>query len=194
MNDQPDLTQPADDVTALAALEQTASALVDPTIAADVIEQGLNFIYTNEGEHLEAVLDDIQLSVNALVANADDLGAKLQAAVAMAKTLREQRESARQALQDLQDAIVNHDLSHPEIDGLIDSLTESITWEIEEQIWDVLWEHVIDRITDESPLDYTQANHLLDILTGGEVAHDSPVWREITEWIDFVDQQSGYIE
>ncbi len=191
MSEQPDTIQANDD---LGALEQVANVPPDLTIHTDVIEQGLNFIFHNGGDHLDAVLDDIQYSTNALVNQAQDVLDKLQAAVAMAKTLRGQREAARRKLAELQEAIADHDTTHPELNNLVDSLTESITWEIEEQIWDMIWEHTIDRITDESPLDYTQANRLLAILTEGEVEHDASVWARLTAWINDVDREIGYIE
>ena len=192
MTDQP--TTQADEAIALAALEQAANAVVDPTIAADVIVDGLNFLYDNGAEDQGVVLDDIQAQASALVTSVQQLDTHLKSAVSLAATLREQRESARQKLAELKTAIEDHDKGNPQIEMLIDDLEETIVEETQFYIWEAMWEHVIDRIFDETPLHYDKASRLLAVLTEGELAHDSPLWTELVEWLDFVERELGYEE
>ena len=192
MTDQP--TTQADEAIALAALEQAANAVVDPTIAADVIVDGLNFLYDNGAEDQGVVLDDIQAQASALVTSVQQLDTHLKSAVSLAATLREQRESARQKLAELKTAIEDRDKGNPQIEMLIDDLEETIVEETQFYIWEAMWEHVIDRIFDETPLHYDKASRLLAVLTEGELAHDSPLWTELVEWLDFVERELGYEE
>lgn len=183
MSDQPDLIQ-GDDSAALATLEQVANGIIDPTIQGDVIIQGLNFIYANGGDHLGPVLDDIQISTDTLIGTIGQLGSHLKAAATLAATWREQREAARQQLDDLKTAIAEQDSTNPEIADLIMCIEESINEESMCYYWEMAWEYVIERIGDSSPLSFSQVNRLMDILTGDELPHNSPRWNELNEWID----------
>lgn len=122
------------------------------------------------------------------------LDAHLTSAVSLAQTLRQQREGARAALDGLKTALDERDRDHPVIEQLLEDLEEEINEGLMFDLWDMTWDYVTERIFEETPLSYTQASRLLDILTGGELDHESPLWNEITEWIAFVDRELGYGE
>jgi len=162
--------------TELALLEETMRSLPVPARAAEIISDGLNFLYDNGADDQAEVLEDIHRAASAMLQTTQQINQGFGAALHIAKALREQ---ARRTLADLKEAIETCDTDVPEIEGLAEMLRE----EQDEMLWYTLDDILLDQITCNTPLDYREGNHLLAVLEGGDLDSDHYLWDELRDWI-----------
>lgn len=168
------------ETVALATLQAASSALVDPSAAVDTIVNALDYLHT-AGAH-PAALDDIHGSATALVDSIQQLDTNLHSAVTLAQTLRDQRETARQALDDLKTAIKDADRDVPEIETLCETLEQMAMDWLSYSLFDE-WEGLINELINVTPLDEIEAGHLVNILGSEDLPMDHHLWGELSDWI-----------
>lgn len=182
MSDHPN--PPVDNTeTDLALLEETMRSLPVPAHAAEIISDGLNFLYENGADDKAEVLEDIHRAASAMLQTTQQINQGFGAALHIAKSLREQREEARQALSDLRKALDQIDLDHEDVAAVWEAAEECFN---EDQLWyifDLMYEEVAERIYGSSPLLLTEAHELLDVLTGGRLDEGHYLWDELRGWM-----------
>lgn len=170
-------THHPDPETQLALLEQDAAYLADPSPAVETIADGLEYLHAT-GASPDALVA-IQDGAAYLVEVVQQHNQALQGALALARKVREQRDQTRQALDELRRALDEIDTSVPEIEQLYEYVTENA----EMGFLEMMWEFLTDHIMMTSPLEYYEANELLDILTGDVILDDSPLWADLRDWM-----------
>lgn len=161
----------------LAMIEQDAAYLADPSPAVENIAASLDYLY-NTGASPDALIA-IQDNAAYLVETIQQHNQALQGALALARKIREQRDQTRQVLDELRHALDEIDTSVPEVEQLYEYVTE----EAEMGILEMMWEYLGDHIMMASPLEYYEANELLDILTGDVIDEASPLWADLRDWM-----------
>ena len=171
---------PVDTENELAVLEETVRGLQVPTHAAELIADALNFLADHGAGHQVAVLDDVYTAASQMLTTAQKLDQGFRASLAIAKTLRQQREDTRRALADLQRAIEECDVENPDIEALAESIRE----EQDEMLWYALDDMLAENIAENSPLTYTESWELMNMLTyGSNFDQGHYLWDELRDWI-----------
>ena len=178
-NEQP----PVDTENELAVLEETVRGLQVPTHAAELIADALNFLAEHGADQQVAVLDDVYTAASQMLTTAQKLDQGFRASLAIAQTIRQQREDARQTLADLKEAMSDVDTSVPEIDDLWQTIEEIINEENENYLYDAMHELIVDQIACDSGLEYIEAVTLLNLLTDGSIDENSDLWDELRDWM-----------
>jgi hypothetical protein len=168
------------ETAALTTLEARASALADPSAAIDTIVNALD--YLDESGADPAALDEIHASAEELVESIQALDNISKDSVDLAKSLRQQREEARQALAELKEAIESADTSVPEIEMLWSAVEESNMEWLMYSLFDE-WERIVDELINVTPLDEDEARSLISVLASEDLPADSPLWDDLRDWI-----------
>lgn len=169
----------------LLAIQQRVVALADPSALVDGVLADLDRLYQDGAD--PGVLNAIEDSTADLLAHARQLHDTVTATVELARTLRTQREEARQALDELRSAVRTVDTDVPEIEELYEAIEETTM----EWLWDTIYEQIYDQIVINSPLHWNEAVDLISLLTEGELADDHPLWNEVREWLDAARRETG---
>ncbi len=164
--------------TELAVLEETVHNLAIPVQSAELIADALNFLAEHGADDKAAVLNDIYDATSAMLQTAQQLDQGFRASLNIAKTLRQQREDARQALADLKEAIDTCDVENPEIEALAESIRE----EQDEMLWYFFEEMLIDHLVDDTPLTYQEGSRFIQALR--EIDAGDVLIAELKEWIE----------
>ena len=166
----------------LAVVQEAVSVLANPIPVLEDIEAELDIL--NDEEADPEALNAIHNNAVTLLDSQQRLATAFMTTLeALAKALKDQREAARKALDELKNAIDDVDLNVPEVERLATMIKEM---QSEDQMWyfdDMAWEHVEEGIVESSPLDYTEASGLLSMLTDGEIEHDHYLWDELRDWM-----------
>jgi len=174
---------PVDTENELAVLEETVRGLQVPTHAAELIADALNFLAEHGADQQVAVLDDVYTAASQMLTTAQKLDQGFRASLAIAQTIRQQREDTRQTLADLKEAMSDVDTSVPEIDDLWQTIEEIINEENENYLYDAMHELIVDQIACDSGLEYIEAVTLLNLLTDGSIDENSDLWDELRDWM-----------
>jgi methyl-accepting chemotaxis protein len=175
VNDTPDYS------AQLATVERQVEALADTGQVVEQMAGALDYLYETgaDATALQAVSDN----ASQLLETNQQLDQALKSVAEIARTIQQQRDATRQALSELKAAIEQADTGVPEISDLYESLSEMAQEDAETYLMEVLWEIVVDNITSTTSLSYSEAVELTDLLTGGLIEEDHPVWQELREWI-----------
>lgn len=174
----------------LLTVQQRLNALVDPAEIADDVEARLDRLFAEGAD--PGVIDAIADNTADLVDQAHVLQDNLRTTLETARALRDQREQARQALENLREAMRNVDTDVPEIEELYEAIEEiNVSY-----MWDYIYESVYDQITQNTPLNWDEAVDLVTLVTegglgAGVLEDDHPLWRELREWLAFVKRELG---
>jgi hypothetical protein len=177
----PDLVDQEVDRT-LIAVQQHVSDLADPRDSAGAIGDALDRLYTT-GADAEAV-EAIHTHAVEMLETSQSLHQVVQTTLEMARALREQREHLRLAIAEI-------DTSVPEIEELVETIREETS---EDDYWclmDMFHENLTEDIVSNTGLNWQEAGQLADILTGGALEEDHPLWDELREWLAAVARESG---
>ncbi len=175
---------PADNTeTELAVLEETVRNLPIPTQAAELIADALNYLANDGAEDKAVVLDDIYNATSAMLQTAQQLDQGFRASLNIAKTLRQQREDARQALASLKDALQNADTDNDDVAALWEAAEECFNEEQMWYIWDMMYDEVTDRIWNSTPFSYEEARDLINALTDEWIDENHYLWDELRDWL-----------
>jgi hypothetical protein len=169
--------------TELAVLEETVRHLPVPTQAAELIADALNFLAENGAGHQAAVLDDVYDATSTMLQTAQQLDQGFRASLNIAKTLRQQREDARQALADLKKALDEADLNNDDVAQLWEAAEECFNEEQMWYIWDVMYEEVTERIWNSTPLSFEESRDLLNALTEEWIDSEHYLWNDLRDWL-----------
>ncbi len=175
VNDTPDYS------AQLATVEMQVGALADTDQVVAELAGALDYLYETgaDATALQVVSDD---ATRLLEAN-QQLDQALKTVAEVARTIQQQRDATRQALGHLKAAIEDVNTNVPEIAELYDAVSETVQDDVESYMLDVMWEILVDHITTESPLSYSEAVELTDLLTGGLIDPEHPVWQDLRDWI-----------
>lgn len=172
---------PDDVTTQIATLEQTVSGLIDPARFADNIMDSLNDLAQQEAD--PASLEAIYSNASALTDTASTLNQTMQASLKLARSVQQQRDAAKKALDDLREAMRRVDTLDPEISAFYDSVEEVLMVWHQESWVDDMYEMLIDEAINFTCLDGNEVGQLLDMLTGDGPDYDHYLWHELREWI-----------
>ena len=178
-----DLTTETPDYSArLATVEMQVGALADTTQVVEELAGALDYLYDTgaDSSALQVVSDNASM----LLETNQQLDQALKSLAEIARTVQQQRDATRQALSHLKAAIEDVNTNVPEIAELYDTVSETVQEDVESYMLDVMWEILVDHITTESPLSYSEAVELTDLLTGGLFEQDHPIWQELRDWIN----------
>lgn len=178
-----DLTTETPDYSArLATVEMQVGALADTTQVVEELAGALDYLYDTgaDSSALQVVSDNASM----LLETNQQLDQALKSLAEIARTVQQQRDATRQALTALKAAIEDVNTNVPEIAELYDTVSETVQEDVESYMLDVMWEILVDHITTESPLSYSEAVELTDLLTGGLFEQDHPIWQELRDWIN----------
>ena len=177
-----DLTTETPDYSArLATVEMQVGALADTTQVVEELAGALDYLYDTgaDSSALQVVSDNASM----LLETNQQLDQALKSLAEIARTVQQQRDATRQALTALKAAIEDVNTNVPEIAELYDTVSETVQEDVESYMLDVMWEILVDHITTESPLTYSEALELTDLLTGGLIDPEHPVWQDLRSWI-----------
>jgi sugar/nucleoside kinase (ribokinase family) len=167
---------------ALAAVQQHVNDLADPRDSAGAIADALDRLYATGAD--AGTVNTIHAHAVEMLETSQSLHQVVRTTLEMARALREQRERLRQAIADV-------DISVPEIEELVETIREETS---EEEYWylqDLIQESFVDEIAMNTGLNWTEAGQLADILTGGVLEDDHPLWDELREWLAAVARESS---
>jgi len=177
--------EPEDQLT---LLDHEVTDLIDPGNFVRLIDLELDELW-NQGADKDAI-NAISSNTVALLESAQKLNASFRASMDIAQKLREQREAARIELAELKTALDEVDLSIPAIEALVEGIEEEAVETAEMFAMEMMWDHYIDRITDETPLTYSEALSLMSRLTddAGDIDVDHYLWDELKDWMRRCDE------
>jgi sugar/nucleoside kinase (ribokinase family) len=167
---------------ALAAVQQHVNDLADPRDSAGAIADALDRLYAT-GADADTV-NTIHAHAVEMLETSQSLHQVVRTTLEMARALREQRERLRQAIADV-------DVSVPEIEELVETIREETS---EDDYWwlmDMFHENLTEDIVSNTGLSWQEAGQLTDIITGGALEEDHPLWDELREWLAAVARESG---
>jgi hypothetical protein len=170
----------------LITVERAVNDLVDTGFVVEDIENELD-ILTEDDADPEAV-GAIHSHVITLLDAQERLNSAFKTAMELARALKDQREQARGALDELKEAVRNADQNVPEVEDLYTTIEEMIA---EEQMYyfdDVSWEVVQESIADSSPLSHAEVSHLLALLNSGDIEERHYLWDELRDWMRRADE------
>ncbi|WP_119069168.1 hypothetical protein [Aggregatilinea lenta] len=175
VNDTPDYS------AQLATVELQVGALADTDQVVEELAGALDYLYETGADTaaLQVVSDD---ATRLLEAN-QQLDQALKTVAEVARTIQQQRDATRRALTDLKAAIEDADTAVPEISDLYDALSEVAQEDAETYLMEILWDVVVDSITANTALTYSEAVELTDLLTGGLIDPEHPAWQDLRDWI-----------
>ena len=178
-----DLTTETPDYSAqLATVEMQVGALADTTQVVEELAGALDYLYDTGAD--SSALQVVSDNASVLLETNQQLDQALKSLAEIARTVQQQRDATRQALSHLKAAIEDVNTNVPEIAELYDTVSETVQEDVESYMLDVMWEILVDHITTESPLSYSEAVELTDLLTGGLFEQDHPIWQELRDWIN----------
>lgn len=176
------VTNPDELDTRLATVQQLVSALDNPIPLVEDIEAELENL-DDEGADPEA-LTAISHNAISLLDIQRQQAAAFVGVMDIAQQFRQQRETVRARLSQLQEAIATCDVEVPEIEAL----AETIRDEQEEMFWNVMDDMFADQIVSSLYLTYSEANKLVGLLTEGELDSDHFLVDELKDWIRRADE------
>ena len=148
---------------------------------ADAIAEELESLFAKgvNAEQLQTIHD----SALVLLETADQQDSALRGVMEIARRLQGQRDQTRETLDDLRDAISDIDLSNPDVAVLCEAIETNAL----EYYYSNRYEDLTDHIADMTPLTASEANKLLDLVTGELtefLEEDDPMWDELRRWIE----------
>ncbi len=165
----------------LAVVQEAVSVLANPIPVLEDIEAELDIL--NDEEADPEALNAIHENAITLLDSQQRLATAFMTTLELAKALKEQREQARQGLDELKQAISSADLNVPEIEGLWETIEEMVSEDSMNYFDDYAWDSMIDRIAEETPLDYRESYQLLNLLTGEQIEENHYLWDELRDWM-----------
>lgn len=174
-NDTPDYS------SQLATVEMQVGTLADTHQVVDQMAGALDYLYETGAD--SAAIQVLSENASQLIEANQQLDQAMKAVAEIARTIQQQRDVTRQALSTLKAAIEDADTGVPEIADLYDSLSEMAQEDAECYVLDVMWEIVVDNVTSNTSLTYSEAIELVDLLTGGLIEENHPIWQELRSWI-----------
>ncbi|NLF78156.1 MAG: hypothetical protein GX573_20885 [Chloroflexi bacterium] len=146
-----DHTHTDDVARELAVLQDQVNGLADPNAAAEAVAAELDYLYSvgADTQSLQVIHDQASVLLDA----SQQLGQAFSAALHVAQRIREQRNTAQEALAKLKTAVENADLDQPEVAQLFEELSEMAQEDAEVYFWDMMWEFLEDHIVMNTPLE-----------------------------------------
>jgi hypothetical protein len=187
MNNAPPVTLPADDLDSrLAVIQEAANNLINPALLVEDIENELDILAEEQAD--PEAINAIHTNAITLFDAQERLTTAFATTMEVAQTLKQQREDARTALADLKRSIAEANIDVPEIEDLWTTIEEMVSDDQMLYFDDMAREHIIERIWDASPLDYSESNRIVDLLTGNEIETDHYLWDDLRDWMRRADE------
>lgn len=165
----------------LATVEMQVNALANTDQVVEQMAGALDYLYETGAD--TSAIQVVSDNASQLLEANQQLDQALKSVAEIARTIQQQRDVTRQALGNLKAAIEDADMSVPEIASLYDELSEMAQEDAETYILEIMWEIVVNNITDNTSLSYSEAIELTDLITGGLIEEDHPIWQELRSWI-----------
>lgn len=166
----------------LAVVQEAVSVLANPIPLLEDIENELDLLAGDEAD--PEALNAIHTNAVTLIDSQQRLATAFMTTLELAKALKDQREAARQTLADLKKSINDADMNVPEIEALWETIEEMVSEDNMYYMDEYAWDTITDQIANESPLDYSEAVRILNLLTGGNIIDDDHyLWDELRDWI-----------
>jgi len=149
--------------TRLAVIQQTVSAIANPVLFIEDIENELDILAEDQAD--PEALQAINANAIALLDTQQRFASAFKSAIEIATALRAQRETTRTRLRKLEKAIDECDIEVPEIELLAEAIRE----EQDEYLWLVLDEMLADQIACGIGIPLGETVTLVNCLTSGDL-------------------------
>jgi hypothetical protein len=154
---------------------EESTALVAPSYES--IGQTLESLWQEGAD--ESRLTVIQSKADQLVNVINSLNKAATMGLNTAQKALEQRDAAVSELEDLRDAVMCVDTDNDLVSELVDAVLEDEA----EYIYQNFDENQIQNMVDATPLEWTDASFLQDVLFNTMLSDESPLWDEFKAWM-----------
>lgn len=180
MSQPPNNPEPDDITTTLALVQDHISTLADMAGVSGRLSDDLSYLYET-GANAET-LQNIADGATILIERGRQQDEALYATLKVAFKLKQQREATQRELDTLRQDVREINLAVPEIARLSEDIEQMMMDDTETYFYEMMGETLAGSIADNTPLSYTEAAQMTNLLMDGDELPDG-LWHELKDWI-----------